>query len=423
MTSTQRQLRRARRIAPTLVAVAGAALALALSGCSSSSTSAASGTAAGSSGSSGSASGSPYKVMFIEDITGDVAPGQGQLTEDALKTDDNALNARGGIHGHPIDLIVCDSASNNNGDAACGQEAVSDQVLAVVASGNEAADLQYLAAAKIPSLNNGYQPQEWTNPDSFSIDTAGLAGILGPPAVVKFAGCSTYAFVEADFPAAFQQATITGEKQGQIDFGARAVATIFPTASTVDMSPYILQAAHSGAQCIVIAGDPAQEVGALQASLTLPKSVKVLAYQSNLSEPGEPASLQSVVGQLGDRLILIGSTAPATSKDPLVQQWAKDQGGTDLESTSAINWASLRLIDQGANAIYPNVNAAGLQNYLNHLSSYNPGISGVVGFDKSIPNPYGSRVFAAYVLPQKMVNGTFPAIGPFINLITAGKSS
>jgi ABC-type branched-subunit amino acid transport system substrate-binding protein len=360
--------------------------------------------------------------MFIEDITGTASPGIGQAAGSALKADAAAFNTRGGINGHPIDLIVCDSASNTNGDAACGQQAVSDGAIAVIAAGNESVNLQYLAPAKIASLNNGYQPDEWKNPDSFMISAAGLAGITGPPAVVKFAGCKDYAFVEAGFPSAFQQATIAGEKVAAGTFGVTAVANLFPPASTVDMTSYILQAAHSGAQCIIIAGSAAQEVAALEAVSTLPSSEKVLAYGSNLVLPGEAASLAPVTTKLGNRLIVIGDSAPPTSTNPQVKQWVKDQGGKDLEGTTEVAWADLALIVKAGAAIGSDVTAASIQNYLNNLSNYDPGISGPVSFNQPVSNPFGPRIFAAYVLPQSYSNGQLPAAGPFINLLTGATS-
>jgi hypothetical protein len=255
------------------------------------------------------------------------------------------------------------------------------------------------------------------------LSAGGLAGITGPPAIVKFAGCSKYAFVEAGFPSAFQQATIAGEKVAAGTFNVQAVANIFPPASTVDMTSYVLQAAHSGAQCIIIAGSTAQEVAALTAVSTLPSSVKVLAYGANLVLPGEASSLSSVTTKLGNRLVVIGSAAPPTSKNPVVQQWVSDQGGQDLEGTSEMAWADLRLLVQAGSAIGSQVTAPAIRNYLNSLNNYDPGISGPVSFNQPVANPFGPRIFAAYVLPQSYANGTLPAAGPFINLLTGATSS
>ncbi|MDQ1422738.1 MAG: Periplasmic binding protein, partial [Acidimicrobiaceae bacterium] len=62
-------------------------------------------------------------LMYITDATGN----QGYTTLINTQFDGavQAVNARGGIKGHPINVITCDSQSNNNGSAACGQKAVS----------------------------------------------------------------------------------------------------------------------------------------------------------------------------------------------------------------------------------------------------------------------------------------------------------
>ena len=69
-----------------------------------------------------------------------------------------AANARGGIMGHPIDAITCDSQSNNNGAAACGQQAVQDHVFAVIAAAGEDTYFPYLQKAGIPGSMEGHGP-------------------------------------------------------------------------------------------------------------------------------------------------------------------------------------------------------------------------------------------------------------------------
>jgi ABC-type branched-subunit amino acid transport system substrate-binding protein len=67
-----------------------------------------------------------------------------------------AINKAGGIHGHMLKLVSCDSAGNPNTSAACGRLMVTDKVAAVVGdeSGGGATYIPVLQAANIPVLGD-----------------------------------------------------------------------------------------------------------------------------------------------------------------------------------------------------------------------------------------------------------------------------
>src|SRR5947207_557988 len=69
------------------------------------------------------------KVMMIYSKSGAVAFPQLPDGADAAV---RAINRSGGIHGRPLEFIACDDGGNESGAAACGRQAVSERVVALV---------------------------------------------------------------------------------------------------------------------------------------------------------------------------------------------------------------------------------------------------------------------------------------------------
>ena len=424
---------RARILFQLSAAVAVAALA---AGCgssgtssSSSSPSASGASASGTSTASAAASGT-YNIGLIADLSGN--GGVDLPFEQAIVGSVKAANAREPVHGHTFNLITCDSQTNDNADAACGQEMVSDHVVAVFDLSGEAAALPYLQSAGIPDLNDGALPQDWTSSVSFATNTLGLTSTVGFIALAKTQGCQSIAAVStiAGTPeaAAAQENALSGASKAA---GIAFKDYINVPATAPDLAPYVAQAVGKGIDCIALEGLGAQEVSMLNAMTTEPSNIKVITGISFLSAPGEAASLEPIAAKLGSRLVVLTATENvAEPPNSLVKQWVSDQdgyGGTtpDLGSSVAQTfWAEQQLLTQVANKVYPDVTASTVLKALGQVSDFWPGVSPPVSFDKPVPNAFGPRVFAVWIAPTKYVNGTsFPRTGPFINLLTGATSN
>jgi branched-chain amino acid transport system substrate-binding protein len=122
-------------------------------------TEAAPGTTAAPSGeASGPATGDPVKIAFLGDETGVV----GFPIGDVMEATADAINANGGLNGHPIEISVNDIQS----DVAAAQAAVAaipDDTIAVLLNSpiSEASIADSLSALGIPILGVGYNPSVW----------------------------------------------------------------------------------------------------------------------------------------------------------------------------------------------------------------------------------------------------------------------
>ncbi len=186
---------RGRMIAPIALCAIGA---LGLAACSSSSKSPSSGgttpaasSGASSSSSSGPATGTPLKVMLITSVSNPQLSSPETAT--AAKAFAATANAAGGINNHPIDVEVCDSSLDPNKETACLQQAVTDDVVAVVGSLIAfGSGLPLLLKAGIPNIGSyGLVPTEYTDTNSFPAAGGAAGWAYGQVASLKSAGITS----------------------------------------------------------------------------------------------------------------------------------------------------------------------------------------------------------------------------------------
>jgi branched-chain amino acid transport system substrate-binding protein len=160
-----------RKTAALLIGLIAAVLAAGCGSSSKSSTPATSATTvSSSSGTSAKATGSPITIGYISDLTGVASstfadgPGAAQAIIDAT-------NAKGGVNGHPLKLVVKDDASTTTGNATAAEELVqSDHAMVILDYSSFAfAGAPYLAKAGIPVIGSAFDGPEWADyPNMFT---------------------------------------------------------------------------------------------------------------------------------------------------------------------------------------------------------------------------------------------------------------
>jgi branched-chain amino acid transport system substrate-binding protein len=202
---------RRRKVALSAVASVGVVAALGLSACSSSpstssttppantSNSATPAAAAGTA--TDKATGSPIKVGYIDPVSGvEPLPSGAVGAKAALNYINNDL---GGIGGHPIQLVTCDTDGTPTTNVNCANQFVQAQVSFVIdgfdlSSGSE---LPALNSAKIP-LIGGWAANAAANASStsFYFGPADQAFAVGPLSLAKSEGVKQVAYAEPEAP-------------------------------------------------------------------------------------------------------------------------------------------------------------------------------------------------------------------------------
>jgi ABC-type branched-subunit amino acid transport system substrate-binding protein len=363
-----------------------AAVAVLLGACSSggsSSTVAASGdsaSAASSPGNSGAgkpaATGSPIKIMVISvRSTPELVAPQVWSGADARA---DAINAVGGINGHPIDVIACDSNFDPNQEAACLRTAVSDNVSAVVGSYILYGNLDILQKAKIPLVAPwGIAQFEYQSPVSYPFGSE-LSWYLGMATIAKEDGLKTVKLEGVNTAAAAEADTlISGALQQE---GIKDIGNV---TSNIDGTDFTADAA------LLMQGNPGGIILGGLVPNVFPKIVTDLrqaGYTGKLitiSPFTDPTTLASL-GSMADGLQVSLDAWPVTATNqPVVQEYLSEMQqyakGAKEDEFSEFGWSGVDVF----------------ANVMKNATSYTA--ASVTAAFSALANPVEAGVFGPFV--------------------------
>jgi branched-chain amino acid transport system substrate-binding protein len=297
--------------------------ALIAAGCGSSSSSsstaassASSATTSAASTASPKATGTPIHLSLIADM--DFPPAGVSLAtarpDQAAEAAIKAINAAGGVHGHPLVLTVCDSKGNGNIANACARSAVAGNTVADVGGFSFAGTpAEIMNAGKLPMIGRtpGFNPKEYSFPTIFpyfSVAETGMSGAVY--AAVKFVHATKIALITS--PPASALYFPTGEAEAKA-LGATVTATINAIPGS-DLSSAVLKARQNGTQAIAEITPIADQVivSARQNGVTLP-------IVSSL----QPSQVKGV-GSAGNGVYSIEPYQLPTASEPGLEQMQKE---------------------------------------------------------------------------------------------------
>jgi ABC-type branched-subunit amino acid transport system substrate-binding protein len=395
----------------TAAAVAAAAAALAIAGCSSSGSGSASGAPSASSG-------SPVKIMVFGSFTQPPFPlEQIKVAAEAAVAH---VNKAGGVNGRQIDLIACDDQMSANGAAACGREAVQDQVTAVVGAFTLFGDniMPLLEQAKIPYiLPVAISDMEVNSSLSFPIMSSASPAGAGMY-LLKQDGCKTVVFTatqNAQSQASFQNYAQPVAK----GIGIKTTFVSYAT-STTDYTSVAQQIANAG-NCVIFGGG-AQDTAALVTALEQTGKKFTYLPLSTIAFP------QSTLTQLGSKAngvkVLSTFYFPSTNK-PVVTQAVNEikaiNSSVPIDDTALNSYAAVLTFVQAADQVKGTLTGEAVAQVLESPSTIiNTGIYPPTDFSKDAGFfPPAPRVAGANFIPYVADNGTYVEDGSPIDLTKA----
>lgn len=112
-------------------------------------------------------SGEPVKVMIVFEETG---PAESPELEEGAIAGIEVVNANGGVHGRPVELITCETHNDPNAAAECGRQAVAEGVVAVVGELSIFSDhVAILEENNIPLIGSTTSGADFTSPAMFPL--------------------------------------------------------------------------------------------------------------------------------------------------------------------------------------------------------------------------------------------------------------
>jgi branched-chain amino acid transport system substrate-binding protein len=312
----------------------------------------------------------------------------------------DALNAAGGIDGHPLRLIVCDD--NNPSPTACARRAVAAHVAAVV--GSQSAGINpILLANEIPQVGNApFVAGDYTAPNSFPLFgfVTASGGIIKELAAE---GCRRIAPL-----------VLSGESAGE-DANrylhlaeASAGVTVLPEIPVpfglTDLSAQLAKAASDGSDCI------AAVVFAADAAKLLEEAKEQgVTEKFGVGESSLPQDLVARLKGAANGVYVAGAFRALSSPSPAIRrftvQMARYEPHAELSNLSMNSWAAVNLFQIAANQAlrrYHTIDALSVYKTMRTLHDIDLGVCAPVSFTHrgvlpGAPRVVNTRVFFGQV--------------------------
>jgi ABC-type branched-subunit amino acid transport system substrate-binding protein len=267
----------------------------------------------------------------------------------------NAINQRGGIAGHEVQLVACDDQGDPNKSADCGRTFVSQGVVAVVG------DQSYFGAKFDPIIQKagipriGPLPLQWefTATNDFLTQGGAVAEMVGSLKHAKAAG-KTSVFIMTQASAggdAFVQ--ILKMEAGKIGLKVKGDAALPENAA--DVSSYVQAAKNSGADFALVSMNK-------QLSFQVFQSSQQLGAKYAVGGPAEVPN-KEMWDQLGGSSSILNGSLLASSFPPIlddspfpsVQQFNKemdseaasgDKAADTGRGTTFNTWMGFHVVDE-----------------------------------------------------------------------------
>jgi branched-chain amino acid transport system substrate-binding protein len=367
-------------------------------------------TTACSGGNSGStASGlkeSPYVVYSTIPLSGS---GVGKVpgVKDGGTIAAAAINASGGINGHPIEFVACDNKGTPADSQACGRQAVKDKAVATIENQDAfGGAIAATNAAGIPSLSNASLSQaDGSLPTSFPT-------VQGPTSVASY-GATAFALGAkkirvAVFDGAAGDVIARNVQFGLTPNGIQIDRVVKVPTSAGDLSPFVAQL--SDADAILIIAPP-------QTTVQLIRDLHQSNYQGKVVSSTslvKPTDLQGL-GAAADGLYVTSASIPVSDAGaPGVADFladAKKYGGDNpaTDSYAVEAWANLKMLAQvmrGLPTVTPQTLTAALQG------------AGQLEVKPMVPVDFGKpvtmfapvRAFSSHFYVLKVADGKYTAV-------------
>jgi ABC-type branched-subunit amino acid transport system substrate-binding protein len=296
----------------------------------------------------------PITVFLIGDWTG---PGN-NLTgiPDSILAGIDAINASGGINGHHVKAINCDTQENPSLGGECTEQAISAGAVVVIGDteSSQTATDALLNNAKIPEIGSAILVAEALE-DPLWFDTTGgpQAAFVGMPEALAAQGAKKVSIiyptglgpVDSQLVSAFEE----GAKIAKVSVGNVVGVPL----STSDFAPAVASALAGGADGLVAFGLGASEVSLVQAVRAADPSIPVATGTFTLT----PSNI-SALGSSGNGLTVVGTGAQPTENIPAAKQYRADlkkyfgsAGLAQMSDQTFANWIDVQIFKDVASGL------------------------------------------------------------------------
>lgn len=315
------------------------------------------------------------------------------------------INADGGINGHKVKMVFCDTKLDPNIEAGCVRDAVQAKADAMVGGLEAYPDtFKQLEAAKIPFIGNvGFTPGAYENPISFPLGS-GPIGIEATIASMVKAGSKKIGILVIDAPGAIVGSDLLEAAAKSAGVEVTNYVKFPPT--TTDFTSYYAKVLENGTDGVAL-------LTATNSFLVAPKELKdqgftgiASTYDGNLRDttPGGE-TLSQIPGYYVSGIVpwqSSGENSPALQE--AIDTIEKYAPGTEISTTAIQQYAAFMLFADAMKDA-DTIDSAAILDTFNKLST--PIETGLIGPYSVVGKEH--RLFNESVYTGRVENGEIVA--------------
>jgi ABC-type branched-subunit amino acid transport system substrate-binding protein len=325
----------------------------------------------------------------------------------------DAINANGGVDGHPVRVIDCNSGaplSDPNDTAKCANEAAQNHVLALVGNvtfftSNLYTSLQPGSIANIAALPA--TPIDNTNPLSYPVQPDNDTTYAGIGLMLGRQRCKTVAFVGLQGEGSVTEyAKAAGS--GARFAGAKAATPVLLPTNQADFAPTVGLLTADHVDCVAFGLQPTQLGAFLTAIKDSGAKLKV-----GVNVTSVPDLFLKAIGTLANGVfvedILTPASAHTAGQQRLDAQFHRYLPKSTPNPIMYPGWEGVNIFAQAATTVLKgskSVTAKSVVAALNKMSAVDYGIGPPANFSNPGPVRGKPRISNASVYFERIVNGT-----------------
>ena len=384
------------------VLAAVGAVALVISACGSSKSTSTpttvSPTTAGSGGSTAPTtaspvSGTPYKLMWTYTTS------DGAETGGNVSAIEKGVDARGGIAGHPLQIVLCGDNNVASQATVCARQAVADpNMLGVIADASTCSSqlLPLLTQAQMASINaDFFCPEDFKSPAVFPFN-GGTFDDVGASAIgVKYFNDPNVVATTVDLPAGREYPPLVQEVVGPV--GGKVVGAVYVPYTAADLAPFAAQiASYKG---VLAEGNPT-EIG-----IRLGKALQSIGYNQPViynSTVFDPAIIKTNFGNPTNAYLYVYYDESSPGWQMFLSDMSTYAPGSTYQASDLVDaWLAANVVAQIAKTL-PTVSAKAIFSYLSTATDL---------------TTFGMTPPLNFTVPQKALGGLIPrAVNPDVAL-------
>jgi len=324
-----------------------AVLGVVLTGCSDSK------SAAPTTSSDSTATGTPILIGTEMPLTGQLVV-QPELKA-GMEAAVSAINAAGGIHGHPLKLQVCDTKFETNTELSCMRSLIAAKVSAIV-GGTIAADVsgrefELASKAGIPFIGSaGDVPAEFTTPGVFPLSSGSPGWVYGGTKNLTAKGATKIGLLALNNAVGNYDVTLANAALASQGIKPTSTALADPQADPTFASAAAKAAANGVDGIFLMLAPPL-----MPKALTALKNAGYNGMTATLSALASPAIIKAAGAAAEGMLVTAQAAFPSDTHNPgitaLLADMKKYQPNSDVLEITIQGWSAVKLVEKVLSAI------------------------------------------------------------------------